>query len=133
MSLRKLLKMYVLFTMEKKKNIYLGDIKAQIDWGYAKDYAETAWKIMKLKNPDFFVIATGEVHSVEYFVKNCFSYVGLNYKKYLKIDKKLLRPSKTSVLTGDISKAKKFFNYKVKTKLKKLIKIMMDHELIKYN
>ena len=117
----------------KKKNIYLGDIKAQIDWGYAKDYAETAWKIMKLKNPDFFVIATGEVHSVEYFVKNCFSYVGLNYKKYLKIDKKLLRPSKTSVLTGDISKAKKVFNYKVKTKLKKLIKIMMDHELNKYN
>jgi len=117
----------------KKKNIYLGDIKAQIDWGYAKDYAETAWKIMKLKNPDFFVIATGEVHSVEYFVKNCFSYVGLNYKKYLKIDKKLLRPSKTSILTGDISKAKKVFNYKVKTKLKKLIKIMMDHELIKYN
>jgi GDPmannose 4,6-dehydratase len=118
---------------KKKKNIYLGDIKAQIDWGYAKDYAETAWKIMKLKNPDFFVIATGEVHSVEYFVKNCFSYVGLNYKKYLKIDKKLLRPSKTSVLTGDISKAKKVFNYKVKTKLKQLIKIMMDHELNKYN
>ena len=117
----------------KKKNIYLGDIKAQIDWGYAKDYAETAWKIMQLKNPDFFVIATGEVHSVEYFVKNCFSYVGINYKKFLKIDKKLLRPSKTSVLTGDISKAKKVFNYKVKTKLKKLIKIMMDHELNKYN
>ena len=117
----------------KKKNIYLGDIKAKIDWGYAKDYAETAWKIMQLKKPDFFVIATGEVHSVEYFVKNCFSYVGINYKKFLKIDKKLLRPSKTSVLTGDISKAKKVFNYKVKTKLKKLIKIMMDHELNKYN
>ena len=96
----------------KKKNIYLGDIKAKIDWGYAKEYAETAWKIMQLKKPDFFIIATGEVHSVEYFVKNCFSYVGLNYKKYLKIDKKLLRPSKTNVLSGDTSKAKKIFNYK---------------------
>ena len=117
----------------KKKNIYLGDIKAKIDWGYAKDYAETAWKIMQLKKPDFFVIATGEVHSVEYFVKNCFSYVGLNYKKYLKIDKKLLRPSKTNVLRGDTSKAKKIFNYKTQTKLKDLIKIMMDHELKKYN
>ena len=117
----------------KKKNIYLGDIKAKIDWGYAKDYAETAWKIMQLKKPDFFIIATGEVHSVEYFVKNCFSYVGLNYKKYLKIDKKLLRPSKTSILKGDISKAKKTFKYKPKTKLKDLIKIMMDHELKKYN
>ncbi len=117
----------------KKKNLYLGDIKAKIDWGYAKDYVETSWQIMQLKKPDFFVIATGEVHSVEYFVKNCFSYVGLDYKKYLKIDKKLLRPSKTNILKGDTSKAKKIFKYKIKTKLKKLIKIMMDNELSKYN
>ena len=117
----------------KKKYIYLGDIKAKIDWGYAKDYVEAAWKIMQLKKPDFFVIATGKVYSVEYFVKNCFSYVGLNYKKYLKINKKLLRPSKTNILKGDTRKAKKMFNYKTKTKLKDLIKIMMDHELKKYN
>ena len=117
----------------KRKNIYLGDIKSKIDWGYAKEYAETAWKIMQLKKPDFFIIATGEVHSVEYFVKNCFSYMGLNYKKYLKIDKKLLRPSKTNVLSGDTSKAKKIFNYKTQTKLRGLIKIMMDHEIKKYN
>ena len=65
---RKLQKTYVLFILVRKKNIYLGDIKAKIDWGYAKEYAETAWKIMQLKKPDFFVIATGEVHSVEYFV-----------------------------------------------------------------
>ena len=116
----------------KKKYIYLGDIKAKIDWGYAKDYVENAWKIMQLKKPDFFVIATGEVYSVEYFVKNCFSYVGLNYKKYLKINKKLLRPSKTNILKGDTKKAKKMFNYKIKTKLKDLIKIMMDDELKKY-
>ena len=116
----------------KKKKIYLGDLKAKIDWGYAKDYVESAWKIMQLKKPDFFVIATGEVHSVEYFLKNCFSYVGLNYKKYLKINKKLLRPSKTNILKGDTKKAKKMFNYKIKTKLKDLIKIMMDDELKKY-
>ena len=117
----------------KKNYLYLGDLKAKIDWGYARDYVECAWKIMQLKKPDFFIIATGEVHSVEYFVKNCFSYVGLNYKKYLKIDKKLLRPSKTNVLIGDTSKAEKIFNYKIKTKLKDLIKIMMDHELAMYN
>ena len=117
----------------KKKYIYLGDINAKIDWGYAKDYVENAWKIMQLKKPDFFVIATGEVYSVEYFVKNCFSYVGLNYKKYLKINKKLLRPSKTNILKGDTRKAKRVFNYKTKTQLKDLIKIMMDHELKKYN
>ncbi len=117
----------------KRDYLYLGDLKAKIDWGYAKDYVECAWKIMQLKKPDFFVIATGENHSVEYFVKKCFLYVGLNYKKYVKIDKKLIRPSKTSVLKGDVAKAKKAFRYKVKTKLDDLIKIMMDSELEKYN
>ena len=63
----------------KRDYLYLGDLKAKIDWGYAKDYVECAWKIMQLKKPDFFVIATGETHSVEYFVKKCFLYVGLNY------------------------------------------------------
>tara|TARA_X000001036_G_scaffold429685_1_gene461226 strand:+ start:685 stop:1662 length:978 start_codon:yes stop_codon:yes gene_type:complete len=117
----------------KRKSISLGDIKAQIDWGYAKDYVENAWKIMQLKKPDFFIIATGETHSVEYFLKHCFKYVGLNYKNYLKINKKLLRPSKTGILKGDTSKAKKVFRYNVKTRINKLIKIMMDAELKKYN
>ena len=117
----------------KRDYLYLGDLKAKIDWGYAKDYVECAWKIMQLKKPDFFVIATGENHSVEYLVKKCFLYVGLNYKKYVKVDKKLISPSKTSVLRGNITKAKKTFQYKVKTKLDELIKIMMDSELKKYN
>ena len=108
-------------------------MKSKIDWGYAKDYVECAWKIMQLKRPDFFVIATGQTHSVEYFVKNCFSYLGLDYKKYVKIDKKLIRLSRTSVLKGNTSKAKKAFGYKLKTKLDDLIKIMMDSELKKYN
>ena len=117
----------------KRDYLYLGDLKAKIDWGYAKDYVECAWKIMQLKKPDFFVIATGENHSVEYLVKKCFLYVGLNYKKYVKVDKKLIRLSKTSVLKGNIAKAKKTFRYKIKTKLDDLIKIMMDNELKKYN
>ena len=117
----------------KRDYLYLGDLKAKIDWGYAKDYVECAWKIMQLKKPYFFVIATGETHSVEYFVKKCFLYLGLNYKKYIKIDKKLIRPSKTSVLSGNTKKARKIFRYKLKTKLNDLIKIMMDSELKKYN
>ena len=117
----------------KRDYLYLGDLKAKIDWGYAKDYVECAWKIMQLKKAEFFVIATGETHSVEYFVKKCFLYVGLNYKKYIKIDKKLIRPSKTSVLSGNTKKAKKTFRYKLKTNLNDLITIMMDSELKKYN
>ena len=96
----------------KRKYLYLGDIKSKIDWGDAKDYMEYAYKIMQLKKPDFFVIATGQTHYVEYFVKKCFSYVGLNYKKYIKIDKNLIRKSKTNVLTGDTRKAKKILNLK---------------------
>jgi GDPmannose 4,6-dehydratase len=117
----------------RRKYIYLGNIKSKIDWGYAKEYVEYAWKIMQRKKPDFYIIGTGKNHSVEYFVKKCFEYVGLNYKKYIKIDKKLFRPSKTRNLLADTSKAKKDLKFNPKTNLDGLIKIMMDDELKKYN
>ena len=117
----------------EEKYLHLGDISSKIDWGYAKDYVEAAWKIMQQKKPDFFVIATGKVTSVEYFLKKCFSYVGLNYKKYIKTDKKLFRPIKNSPLKGNTSKAKRAFGFKNKTSIDDLIGIMMDSELKKYN
>ena len=117
----------------KRKYIYLRNIKSKIDWGYAKEYVEYAWKIMQKKKPDFYVIGSGKNNSVEYFVKKCFRYVGLNYKKYIKIDKNLFRPSKTRNLLADTYKAKKDLNFKIKTNLDGLIKIMMDDELKKYN
>ena len=117
----------------KKKHLYLGDIKAKIDWGFAMEYVEAAWKIMQQKNPDFFIIGTGQTNSVEYFVKHCFQYVGLDYRKYIKIDKKLIRRGKTNILSSDTSKAKKAFNFKIKTNLKKLIEIMMNDELKRYD
>ena len=117
----------------KRKHLYLGNIKSKIDWGYAKEYVEYSWKIMQKKKPDFYVIGTGRNNSVEYFVKKCFEYVGLNYKNYIKIDKKLFRPSKTRNLLADTAKAKKDLNFKIKTNLNDLIKIMMDDELKKYD
>jgi len=117
----------------KKNFLYLGDTSAKIDWGYAKDYVEMAWRIMQQKKPDFFIIGTGKNTSVEQFTQECFKYVGLDYKKYLKIDKTLLRPNKTKNLKANISKAKKTLNYKVKTNIKELIKIMMDNELKQNN
>ena len=116
----------------KKKFLYLGDISAEIDWGYAKDYVEAAWKITQQNKPDFFIIGTGKNTSVEQFAKESFKYVGLNYKKYLKVDKKLVRKNKTKNLRANLIKAKKILNYKVKTDIKKLIKIMMENELKKY-
>jgi GDPmannose 4,6-dehydratase len=117
----------------KKDFLYLGDISAKIDWGYAKDYVETAWKIMQQKKPDFFIIGTGKNTTVENFTRECFRYVDLDYKKYLKVDKNLLRSNKTKNLKADLTKAKKVLNYKVKTNIKQLIHIMMEHELKKYN
>ena len=75
------------YIKRKRKYIYLGDISAKIDWGYAKEYVEIAWKIMQQKKPEFFIIGTGFTTSVKEFVIECFKYVDLNYKNYLKIDK----------------------------------------------
>ena len=113
----------------KQKKLLLGNIDTKIDWGYAPDYVEASYKIMQLKKPDFFIIATGKKYSVKDFVIKSFSYVGLDYKKYLKIDKKLYRPGKPMSLSGDITKAKKILKYKVKTNLDQLVSIMMENDL----
>ena len=117
---------------KKEKFLYLGNIKQKIDWGYAKDYVEASWKITQLKKPDFFIIGTGKLVSIEEFAKKTFKYIGLDSKKYIKIDKKFFRPSKTSNLKANYSKAKKTFGFKPKTSMEALVKIMMDEELKKY-
>ncbi len=126
---RKITKAVARIFYGKEKKLVLGDIKSEIDWGYAKDYVEMAYKIMQQKKPNFFIIASGKRYSVEYFVKKCFSYVNLDYKKYLKTDKNLFRVGKTASLSGDITKAKKILKYKVKTNIDKLISIMMENDL----
>jgi GDPmannose 4,6-dehydratase len=98
---------------KRRKSLELGDITAKIDWGYAKEYVQYVQKIMQLKKPD----------------EKCFKYVGLDYKKYLKTNKKFLRPTKTSVLVGDTKKIKKVLNFKIEYNLDRIIKTMMDHEL----
>jgi len=126
---RKITKSVARIFYEKQQKLVLGDLSTKIDWGYAKDYVEVAHKILQQKKPDFFVIASGKQHSIEDFVKKCFSFVGLDYKKYVIIDKKLFRPSRTVSLVGDTNKAKKILKYKVKTNLDKLISIMMENDL----
>ena len=126
---RKITKAVARIYLGKQKMLELGDIKSKIDWGYAKDYVKAAYKIMQSSNPDFYIIASGKSHTVEYFAKKCFSFVGLDYKKYIKINKKLLRPSKNATLVGDISKARKKLKYKIETNLDKLIEIMMKNDL----
>ncbi len=126
---RKITKSVARIFYGKQKKLILGDIKAKIDWGYAGDYVKAAYDIMQLKTPDFFIIASGKSHSVEFFAKKCFEYVGLNYKKYLGVDKKLFRPKRNSTLIGNTNKAKRLIKFKNKTNIQKLISIMMENDL----
>ena len=126
---RKITKSVARIFYGKQKRLVLGDISSKIDWGYAGDYVEAAYKIMQLKNPDFFIIASGKGYTVEFFLKKSFEYVGLDYKKYIKIDKKLFRLKKNATLIGNTNKAKGFIKFKNKTNINKLIALMMENDL----
>ena len=126
---RKITKSAVRIFLKKQKKLFLGDINSKVDWGYAKDYVIAAHKMMQMKKPDFFVIGTGKANSIQYFVRKSFQFLGLNYKRYLKIDKKLIRKIKTKTLVADNKKAKKIFKFRINTDLDKLIKIMIQNDL----
>lgn len=112
-----------------EKNIQLGNLSSKRDWGYASEYVECMWKILQQKEPDDYVIATGDTHTVQEFVEKAFEYVDLDWKKYVKTDKKLFRILEVDVLQGDSSKAKRKLNWKPKVKFEKLVEIMMESDL----
>lgn len=109
--------------------LILGDIDVAIDFGYAPDYVLAAWNILQQLKPDDFIICTGEVHTIEEFVQTAFAHVGLDAKKYVVIDPKLLRPGKTGVLRGDCTKAKKAFGFASSVTFKQLVTLMVDADL----
>lgn len=111
--------------------LYLGNLEAQRDWGFAPEYVEAMYKIVHQDNPDDFVLGTGEAHSVKEFAKEAFSYVGLNWKKYVKIDPRYFRPTEVKELVADITKAKSKLNWKPKISFYDLVKIMVDSDLRK--
>ena len=111
-----------------QKKLRLGNLKAKRDWGHAKDYVLAMW-LMLQKKPDDYVISTGKQYSVEDFAKLAFSEVGLDYKKYVTIDKKLYRPSEVDSLLGNCNKAKIKLNWKPKYDFKKLVKDMVQADL----
>ncbi len=109
--------------------LYLGNLEAKRDWGYAKDYVEAMWLMLQQKKADDYVIATGETHTVKEFVVEAFKYAKLDYKKYLRFDKRYLRPLEVNILQGDYSKAKKKLGWKPKTSFKELVHIMVDADM----
>jgi len=113
----------------KQDKLILGDVNTRIDWGYSREYMESAWQMLQLDKPDDFIIATGQAYSVREWVEKAFAVVNLKPDGFLVQDPKLLRPSKTSELVGDISKARKTFGFDPKIKFEKLVKLMVEADL----
>ncbi len=111
----------------------LGDLNAKRDWGYAPDYVEAMWLMLQQEKADNFVIATGEIHTVEDFAKEAFSVVGLDWKDYVVSDLSFIPPVHTGPLQGDYAKAKRILNWEPKTKFKELVKIMVHSDLAKFS
>ena len=109
-----------------QKDLFLGNLEAKRDWGYAKDYVEAMWLMLQQEKPEDFVIATGQTHSVREFLEEAFDYAKLDYKKYVRIDKRYFRPLEVNALMGDYSKAKKKLGWKPKTSFKELVRLMVD-------
>jgi len=109
--------------------LYLGNLEAKRDWGYAGDYVEAMWLMLQQDVPDDYVIATGETHSVREFLEEAFKYAELDWKKYMEIDKRYFRPLEVEFLQGDASKARKKLKWEPKVKFKELVKIMVDADM----
>ena len=112
-----------------ENKLYLGNLDAKRDWGYAKEYVEAMWLMLQQDAPDDYVIATGETHSVREFLEEVFSYLGLDWQKYVEIDPKYYRPAEVELLIGDPSKAKEKLGWQSKTTFKELVRLMVDADL----
>lgn len=109
-------------------SLYLGNMDAKRDWGYSKDYVEAMWLMLQQNSPDDYVISTGESHSVKEWVQSSFECLDLDWEKYVKIDKKLLRPAEVDLLIGDSKKARDKLGWKPKVNFKDLIKLMVEYD-----
>lgn len=106
--------------------LYLGNLTARRDWGYAKEFVEAQWRMLQQDTPDDYVIATGETYTVQEFVEEAFSYVGLEWDRYVRIDAKYYRPTEVDLLVGDASRAKHILGWEPKTKFHELVRLMVD-------
>jgi len=112
-----------------EKELRLGNLDANRDWGFAGDYVKAMYLMLQQDKPDTYVIATGESHSIREFVEIAFDIVKLDWKKYVKQDRSLLRPAEVNTLCGDASKARKILKWQPKVKFQELVRMMVEHDL----
>jgi GDPmannose 4,6-dehydratase len=114
----------------KQKDLYLGNLDAKRDWGYAKDYVEAMWMMLQAPQADDYVVATGETHTVREFLEVAFGLVGKNYQDYVKVDPRYFRPTEVDLLIGDPKKVYEKLGWKPKVGFKELVRIMVESDLI---
>jgi GDPmannose 4,6-dehydratase len=115
--------------MGLQEKLYLGNLDARRDWGYAKDYVEAMWLMLQAEKPDDYVIATGETHAVREFVEQAFAYLDLDWQKYVEIDPRYFRPAEADFLQGDASKARRELGWEPKVSFDQLVKLMIDYDM----
>ena len=113
----------------KANELFLGNLDAKRDWGFAGDYMEAAHLMLQADKPGDYVVATGRTHSVKDFVKEAFGHVNLDWEEYVKIDPKFIRPAEVDLLVGDPSKIKRVLGWEPKVSFQELVKIMVDSAL----
>ena len=113
----------------QQSKLYLGNLEAKRDWGYAPEYAEAMWLMLQQETPEDYVIGTGEAHSVNEFVESAFAYVGLDWKEYVEVDPRYLRPTEVDALRADASKARKMLGWEPRVSFNELVQIMVDADL----
>ncbi len=126
---RKITRAATRIKMGLQEKLYLGNMDAKRDWGYAKDYVDMMWLMLQQDNPDDYVVATNETHSVREFVEETFGLLGLDWEKHVHHDQRYERPAEVELLIGDPAKARKQLGWEPKVKFKELVKIMVDADL----
>ena len=126
---RKITRAATRIKMGLQEKLYLGNLDAQRDWGYAKDYVRAMWLMLQAEEADDFVISTGETHSIRDFLDLAFGQLDMDWKKYVEIDPVYYRPAEVDLLLGDASKARAKLGWEPKTKFNELVRIMVDADL----
>ncbi len=126
---RKITRAATRIKMGLQDKLFLGNLDAKRDWGYAKDYVEAMWLMMQAEKSDDYVIATGETHSVKEFVQEVFSYLDMDWEEYVQIDPWYYRPSEVDFLQGDSTKARRELGWEPKVGFHELVRLMVDHDL----
>ncbi len=126
---RKITRAVARIKMGLQEKLYLGNLDAKRDWGYAPEYVEAMWLMLQQDQPDDYVIATGEAHSVREFVEAAFAYVGLDWQRYVEQDPRYFRPAEVDLLLGDASKARKKLGWQPRVTFQQLVQIMTEADL----